>query len=141
MRAAPAVRVVVPPSGAWRWFGAAVPAAAVGSLCTWAVQRAQVDAPWIWASVASAVAGALAWRFARIDSGALAWDGAEWTFRDQPGDVQVMLDFDAWLLLRFDARGAPGSAWLALGERAAGPSAWHALRAAVYSRRPLTKPE
>ncbi len=49
------------------------------------------------------------------------------------GEVQIALDFGAWLLLRFVPDTAGGrSRWLAVQRRGLEPH-WHALRCAVYA--------
>ena len=73
--------------------------------------------------------------------GVLTWDGAGWQWSPHAaatcaGELQVMLDLGAWLLLRFKPT-APNSqvSWLALSRRNA-VALWPVWRAALYSRRP-----
>jgi hypothetical protein len=140
MRAAPAVQVTIPRQGAWLAFVALLGAAAGVTLLGWLAHRLQ--APF---AAASALAGfipmAIAlWRWAPVDAGTLAWDGRTWRFAGHPGTLHAVIDFDTWMLMRFDAASPPGRAWLALGATRAG-GGWHALRNAVYSRGPDTEAE
>ena len=136
MRAAPPVQVHVASKGAWQGV-IAVSAAGVAASCfAWAAGHASFSG-WMAAAVGLAVfatTAAWVWRRPLSASGALRWDGAQWRLDGRGGAVGVMLDLDLWMLLRFDAAGRR-PAWLAVGRREAG-GAWHALRAAVYSRRP-----
>ena len=103
--------------------------------------------PFAWriAVVASLLAAAgvfagLAWW--RSASGTLAWDGDGWTWsgssRSYPGEVDVGLDLQRWLLLRFSGDGATHWSWL---ERSRHAERWDDLRRAVYSRaRPQALP-
>ncbi|HSH91764.1 MAG TPA: hypothetical protein VK996_17400 [Ramlibacter sp.] len=103
--------------------------------------------PFVWriALVASllAAAGAFAaagwWRSSR---GTLAWDGDTWNWSGLPGspggEIDVALDLQRWLLLRFSGTGAKHWFWL---ERARDEQRWDDLRRAVYSRaRPQALP-
>lgn len=91
--------------------------------------------PWL-GLLATAVAGALAWRAGpMVQAGVLVWDGAFWWWeRAQEavaGRVAVRLDVQSGLLLRFVAdSGAP--CWFWLG-RHGNPAHWMALRRAVYA--------
>lgn len=86
-----------------------------------------------WTAVA--VAGVVALRtWWRAPRGVLAWDGSGWTWTPDggqgvSGEVQVALDVQRLLLVRFRAAGAGGWFWL---ER--GGERWDELRRAVYSR-------
>jgi len=75
-------------------------------------------------------------------AGELAWDGSAWvppaSARDGaawvgPGTLDVLLDFQFCLLLRWQAAGTWRRQWIWL-ERRSEPSRWHLLRCAVYSR-------
>lgn len=86
-----------------------------------------------WTAVA--VAGIVVLRtWWRAPRGVLAWDGSGWTWTPDggqgvSGEVQVALDVQRLLLVRFRAAGAGGWFWL---ER--GGQRWDELRRAVYSR-------
>jgi hypothetical protein len=70
---------------------------------------------------------------------AVAWDGQRWTLDDETADVQLMIDFDRWMLLRCRASGAgSGSRWRALTAAQAG-AAWPLLRAALHARAPAPR--
>ncbi|WP_147911707.1 hypothetical protein [Ottowia flava] len=81
----------------------------------------------------------------------LRWDGADWwleegpaaagTFGTGPGRMDVRLDLQRSLLLRWRAQGARRAQWLWV-ERAADPTRWHLLRCALYSKpsRPAPDP-
>jgi hypothetical protein len=75
-------------------------------------------------------------------AGELAWEGAAWTFHVQAhedpvwvgvGTLDVLLDLQLVLLLRWRSAGVRGGKWIWL-ERRSEPSRWHLLRCAVYSR-------
>jgi hypothetical protein len=69
----------------------------------------------------------------------LRWDGQTWSADETRGRLQLMLDLGPALLLRFQAESGAPSRWVAVTAfEAAG--AWHALRAAVYSRPPEATP-
>jgi len=78
---------------------------------------------------------AYAWRAAAVLPRRLRWDGQAWWLaepgRDDETAVQlaVLIDLDAWLLLR----AAPGPRWLPLSRQQ--QSQWAALRATLFSAR------
>lgn len=133
------------PVGRCRFAGAAMAAlwllgaAAVGG---WAWQSATggwvLGAPIaVWC--ASGVLAARAWWHS--PAGALAWDGAGWSWAGDslgPARPRVALDLQRWLLLSLD--GERGVAWLWL-ERDGDPRHWDALRRAVYSRASTAAPQ
>jgi hypothetical protein len=65
----------------------------------------------------------------------LAWDGQCWAVDERPGAVQVMIDLDRWLLLRWRP-GVGRGRWLAMTASEVGP-AWPLLRAALHAPQPL----
>jgi len=78
-------------------------------------------------------------------SGELAWDGVAWSLQWQTGresawggqgSLNVQLDLQIVLLLRWRAEGRLAGQWIWL-ERRSHPSRWHLLRCAVYSRAAL----
>jgi hypothetical protein len=80
----------------------------------------------------------------------LSWDGACWHLGDAQGaagagpiagSLEVCLDLDRWLLLRFvpDARKwLARSQWLPVGRGTCGVN-WHELRCAIYSPRSMAR--
>lgn len=75
----------------------------------------------------------------------LAWTGRQWTCRSpftaepQPVDPDISLDLGSWMLLRLKRPQGP-VVWAAIGRADAG-SAWHLLRAALYSAHTAARPE
>ena len=72
----------------------------------------------------------------RQPAGLLAWDSAAWSWSEgdpdvRTGSLEVVLDLQSLLLLRWRA---PGRARWLWAERARLPARWDALRRAVYSR-------
>ena len=133
------------PVGRSRWAGALAAGwwlAGLAGTVLWSAQP-QVDT-WrlalAWTAVA--VAGLIALRtWWRMPRGMIAWDGSGWTWTPEggaaaAGELQVTLDFQRLLLVRWRAPGPPGWIWL---ER--GGDRWDELRRAVYSRaRPAPLP-
>jgi hypothetical protein len=91
---------------------------------------------WLVLAAVGAFAGWNWWDCAR---GNLAWDGETWTWSSdrlvQTGVVEVRLDLQRWLLLRWTSGNASQWFWL---DRAGRRERWDDLRRAVYSR---AKPE
>lgn len=88
-------------------------------------------------------ATAAGWNWWIAPRGTLSWDGQSWVWTDAGGTdvgaVEVRLDLQRCLLLRF--RSHPASRWLWL-ERSHCAERWDDLRRAVYSRaRPQTPPD
>jgi hypothetical protein len=134
MRAPPAVAVRCTGGWPWRWLNVALPAVAAGVASIWALLHFEVPvAP---AAAVAAVVLLLAWRLSRSREQLLQWDGQRWTVDGVPGRLQLMLDLGPFLLLRLHPEQGRGL-WLAVTAAEAG-AAWHALRAAVYSRPPKT---
>jgi hypothetical protein len=73
------------------------------------------------------------------------WDGERWlapglSQQDEEGIVDVMLDLGPWLLLRWrPLLGSSRGQWVSVRSTEAQPDL-HALRAAVYCRRPEPTP-
>ncbi|MBA3771767.1 MAG: hypothetical protein H0X13_04535 [Ramlibacter sp.] len=76
-----------------------------------------------------------AWKWWRAPHGVLHWDGEGWNWlaagQSDRGMLEVSLDLQHWLLLRW--RGESASHWLWI-ERAKHLERWPDLRRAVYSR-------
>jgi hypothetical protein len=102
-----------------------------------------------WLAVSSLFigAGAAYWGWAHTQKGFLQWDGEDWWVEPPSGvavsppqlvtGLRVQLDFQFFLLLRFDSAGG-SSQWFWLDRWSDAPD-WHALRRAVFS--PKTPPE
>ncbi len=136
MRAAPPVAVRCTGGRGWRLLNAALPALSAAALTAWLVQHAE------WPALAAALAvavgvGGWVWRHAAAPAVALVWDGQCWTADGSAGRLAVMIDIGPALLLRLRPEAGGGAVWVPVTAREAGP-AWHALRAAVYSRPPQT---
>jgi hypothetical protein len=142
MHAAPPLRVGLARSRAWILSVAAAAGLAAANLTAWLLLGGDPGAPVgllaaVAASAAAALGARLAWR--RQAPLVLRWDGTTWVCDEVPGDVRLVLDLDAWMLLRFmPASGGPPR-WIAAARRASdGP--WVALRSTLYSRRPAAVP-
>jgi hypothetical protein len=146
MHSAPPVRITLAHEPVWSAFVVSLAGVAAANLVAWAALHAQASL--VFASslalFAALMAGCLVWRrLQRRPSapGALDWDGTAWFWScDEPlasatGDVRVMIDLGAWMLLRFrpDTAG-PAPTWLPVTRRRAG-ALWPQWRAALFSRR------
>lgn len=86
---------------------------------------------------ACAASGAwVGWWWWRQPAGLLAWDTAAWSWSEgdphvRTGGLEVVLDLQSLLLLRWRSTGQARWLW---AERARLPARWDALRRAVYSR-------
>ncbi len=134
MHAAPPVRVSLGRSAGWIVVVALCAGMGAANLAAWLLLRAEA-AVGPAALIGLAVSALAAWRSHRARApGELIWNGAEWQWRGLAGHVQVALDLDAWMLLRFDPLHGK-RCWIAASRfSASGP--WPALRAALYARRP-----
>ncbi|MDP1690457.1 MAG: hypothetical protein Q8L49_00575 [Burkholderiaceae bacterium] len=143
MHAAPPVRISLAPDVGWRAFVTACASAAAANLAAWLMTLARQSTAAIAAValLAAVLAAGLAlWGLRRDNAGGgvLAWDGAAWQWAPanvQPaaGDLHVMIDLGAWLLLRF----VPGASaqpvrWLVASRRQGG-ALWPLWRAALFS--------
>ena len=155
MGSAPAVTVLCTGGRLWRLLLCVVPAFAAAALMYWAALHAGWQpAPGLWAALGGAAAAAAVAARTLSPAPQLNWDGAAWTCNGWLVRPQVTVDTGgAWMLLRLRSAeaavadpalpalqpvGARAPRWLAVSQRDA-PSAWHALRAAVYCR-PLELP-
>jgi len=134
MRAPPAVAVRCTGGWPWRVVNVVLPTLAAGVAAAWVLQH--LEAPVAPAAAVAAAVLLLAWRLSRPHERLLQWDGQRWTADGVPGRLQVMVDLGPFLLLRLHPEQGRGP-WLAVTAAEAG-AAWHALRAAVYSRPPET---
>jgi len=136
MRAAPAVAVRCDGGPLWCALHIGLPVLAAAVLVGWgALLGGSGDAGSLASSLlAAAVAGLWASRHWQPLEALLQWDGQRWAADGAPGRLQLMMDPGFLLVLRLHLD-AGGERWLAVSVAEAGP-AWHALRAAVYSRPP-----
>jgi hypothetical protein len=146
MHAAPAVRMSLAHGVAWNLFVISAACLAAANMAAWAGSWVQAAMPTV--ALAALLAGGATGGMATLilhrrgtAHGILTWDGAIWQWSPDAsdpcaGDVHVMVDLGAWMLLRFTpvAPTAP-AAWLGASRRDAA-AMWHAWRAALYSRRP-----
>jgi hypothetical protein len=133
VRQAPPVSLSCDGGGGWRVAQALLAAAAGGSLAAWAGLHGglALAAAGAVASAAAVLAGALGWYRARPQPAELRWDGQCWSLGGSAGQVDVMIDLGAWMLLRFRPAAAGAARWLPVPD--AGPMR-HGLRAALFSR-------
>ena len=85
---------------------------------------------------AVALAGVVAFvhRF-RMSSGVLKFDGQCWFFGNRSGRLQICLDLQSLMLLRFSSTGHEARwFWIEKSFGAEGFESWRAVRRAVYSR-------
>lgn len=130
MRRTPPVVVHLQPQRATQILVALIAALACAGLAAWAASHD----PRAWPTLLAVPGAALwAWRQAVVLPRRLRWDGQCWWLtepgHDDETQVQlvVLIDLDAWLLLRAH----PGPRWLPLS-RAQQP-AWGALRATLFA--------
>jgi hypothetical protein len=100
----------------------------------------RLGAAWLVLAATGAFAGWNWWNAAR---GILAWDGQTWNWSADPGAhdgaVEVSVDLQHWLLLRWTSGNTSHWLWL---ERTGQLERWDDVRRAVYSRaRPEVLPE
>ncbi|KQY82837.1 hypothetical protein [Pelomonas sp. Root1444] len=131
MRRTPPVVVWLQPQPAVQAVVAFIAALASAGLAVWALSHQQAA----WPALLSVPAATLyAWRAARVAPRRLRWDGQTWWLaesdRAEETAVQlaVLIDLDAWLLLR----ATPGPRWLPLA-RLQQAAQWGALRATLFS--------
>ena len=133
MRQAPPVGVTISGDGPWRAAQAVLAGCAAASLFGWLTLALDGGAAWALpaATIGAGVAAVAMWLWQAARPMSLQWDGQAWRAGGAAGEVRVMLDLDAWMLLQW--RPTEGAErWLALSAAEAGP-AWHALRTALHS--------
>jgi toxin CptA len=138
MHAAPSVSY---PVGRSRFAGALAGALVLLGLAAaivWSVQSSTVG----WRQVAAfgavfACGGLAARAWWAAPQGVLRWDGG-WSWGTEAGSVEIALDLQSRMLLRWHAESG-AARWL-WAERASAPGDWDALRRAVYSRADNTAP-
>jgi hypothetical protein len=113
-------------------------------LLIWLAAAGAIGMWWAEASGWRVAAAALLWlgsglwagrQWWRSSTGALTWDGEGWIWATseggESGRLEVSLDFQRCMLLRWAGKGARRWFWL---ERASRTQRWDDLRRAVYSR-------
>ncbi|MCW5632628.1 MAG: hypothetical protein KIT17_04760 [Rubrivivax sp.] len=147
MRPAPLLALRCPPSRSWQVLCMALGSIAGAAFAGWAAGHLELapSATGV-ALVAGVAAGLLYGRTAAGPARAtdLAWDGEAWRVDGEAGTLQVMLDLDRWLLLRWRAGGGAGRPhrrWVVVCRSGQAAGDVHALRAALYSRPPEPTPE
>ncbi len=145
MDTAPAVDVGLGDDSAARVAVAGLCAAAAASLSGWGLAWLQVPAIGTAVGVAAIAAALAGWRAARVRPRCrLRWDGRAWTLLVEgastplDGVVDVALDLEVWMLLRFDGSDGRRRWWPMSRRRHA--SRWHALRCALFARRREPQP-
>ena len=132
MHPAPPVSVRGTGGRGWRAVQVLLPALAAGVFSAWLMAHAQAS---LFPAVLPALAvGAWALRSTQPRSRTLAWDGQQWLCDDVAGELQVMIDLDRWVLLRWRVAGARWL-WTAQSAAESGP-VWPLLWAALHARRP-----
>jgi hypothetical protein len=131
MRRTPPVAVHIQRQPAVQAVVALIAALAVAGLAGWAISHR----PQAWpALLAAPMVAVWAWREAAALPRRLRWDGEAWWLAEPDAQdesavrLAVLIDLDAWLLLR----ASPGPRWLALSRRQQ-PSTWGALRATLFA--------
>jgi hypothetical protein len=134
VHAAPPVRVSLGRSVGWVAFVSTCVGLAAANLAAWVLVRHEAAvALALGLGLVAAVLTAWAMQRSPVPTD-LSWNGSEWQCAGSNGQVQVALDLDAWMLLRFDPDQGKRR-WIAASRRSArGP--WPALRAALHARRP-----
>lgn len=142
MHNAPSVSYPVGRCAFQRWLYVLFTCAASAAWFTWALLQGLNFLLWL-SACCFAVACVWGWRALHSPSVTLTWDGQAWclhsastTFNDQLGAVDVCLDVQKALLLKWqpssDKLGA-SMRWLWLGHEASPPH-WQDIRRAVYAR-------
>jgi hypothetical protein len=146
MRVAPPVQASSCSAGAWWSIQVVLYALSAAVASWWAL--AQLVGANAWVASGSLLLGLVAALAARRalarPAWQLAWDGGSWRLgapggEQRAGQVAVMLDLGAWMLVRFTA--PPGvqprraAVWLPLSRQAAG-AAWPVLRVALHAPQP-----
>jgi toxin CptA len=132
MHSAPSVTY---PVGRSVWAGALLLGlwlAGLAATATWAWAVPAPGWPQGLALTLAACLGAWAgWHWWCSPGGDLSWEGGTWSRAGVEGMVEVRLDLQRVMLLRWQGAGAAEWFWL---ERAADPARWNDVRRAVYSR-------
>ena len=139
MRASPACQVSLQRFGAWRIAVVTLALLGAATLAGWLLGREGRPVEWWWGAATSLVLmlllAASLWRVPVQD---LRWDGQRWYLGESPGDLRVAIDPGPWMLLRFMPSDSVRTRWLPVQRRGL-EAAWHLLRCAVYSPRPVAE--
>jgi hypothetical protein len=133
MRTAPPVSLRAGGGPLWRALRIGLPAVAGWTAMHWALAHAEL-ATWPALPVPVLVGALVAWR-SRERACEIAWDGRCWTADGMPGLLDVMIDLQAWVLLRLRPERGGAARWIAVSAAEAGV-AWPALRVALFAPRP-----
>jgi hypothetical protein len=131
MRRTPPVVVHLQPQPAVQAVVVVVALLAGGGLAAWLIGHQPQFGPVL---LLLPVLAAWAWREAVVLPRRLRWDGQAWWLLEPGRDAEtavtlaVLIDLDAWLLLR----ASPGPRWLPLARRHE-PAHWGALRATLFA--------
>jgi hypothetical protein len=144
MRPAPPLALRCSASRTWRAGCAVIGSVAGLAAAGWVAGHLEWALPaFVLACLVGTPCGAaLGWRAAGAgDDVHLSWDGRCWWVDGTPGELQVRLDLDRWLLLlRHRPAGGRAAKWLAVSF-ARGADDMRALRTALYSPPPEDTPE
>ncbi|MDH5540123.1 MAG: hypothetical protein OEY03_12035 [Rhizobacter sp.] len=148
MRAFVAAQFCVTRFGVWRIAVWLLAGSVVLSLLAWSLAQRESSplAHMALAGLLASIAVAIAIQLTRQRAFSLRWDARNWYFdradqfgaEPQQGDLLVVIDLGAWMLLRFQHAGAvrgPHVKWLPVQRRGL-EAQWHEIRCAVYSPRP-----
>ena len=131
MRRTPPVRVQLEPQPAVQGLVALIATLAAAGLAAWATSHRESAWP-LWLFVP--LVAAWGWRCAAVLPRLLRWDGQAWWLTEPHASTEtavklvVLIDLDAWLLLR----ATPGPRWLPLSRRQQSAQ-WGALRATLFA--------
>lgn len=150
MHASPPFQMAVHRYGVWRAAAVSMVASTTAAVAAWLVHSHVMTLVWAVLCLLVSASVALlahAWRLRPVS---LRWDSQRWhlgpltTTGHEPdaGRLVVVMDFGAWMLLRFLPDSAtmlrPG-VWLPV-QRLGHEPAWHSLRCTVYCARPVSQP-
>jgi len=142
MRAAPAFQLSLQRFALWRVTVLALAALALAVILAWWGAQPGPRGTGVWVLALTGATAALlpALWVLRQRPVELRWDGRAWqlgapTAAALTGELNVVLDLGAWMLLRFKSSASSAIVWLPVQRRGL-EGQWHALRCAVYAARP-----
>jgi hypothetical protein len=143
MRGAPPVQIACGSDRRWQRGLAGLQALAASTVAGWFALHAGWPA-WLTATgtlSAAILSWAAACRWAAPPTQrALIWDGQRWTLNGMQGTVEVMLDLEGWLMLRFRGPARSNVEWLPLTLRDQAPQEGP-IRVALHAHARLPPPE